>query len=410
MMKTPETRMTAARTRLLLDFPWFGSLAMRLKIEPSEETETFATDGTRLIYNPAALAKVTDSELTGIVAHEVMHCALLHPFRRAHRDAREWNEATDYAINSELLKCGLTLPADVLNDSQFDGLSADVIFAMRAKQKQQEQQSQEPQPDAGAGKGSPDPNGQPAPSTGTVEDAPPEPNGQPADAPANGSQPDQQQPAPQMSESDWKIAAEQASDVARGCGKLPAGAARAIKDARTEPQDWRAILREFVEHTAPSDYSWMSPNRRHVANGVYLPGMTKENMGAIAIAIDTSGSIDQRVLAMFANELNAIASEAKPSKVTVLYCDSHVQRTDEFEPEEEIKLNAKGGGGTRFQPIFDAIAARVETGEEPPACLIYFTDLDCYDQPAEPDYPVLWCTELSVTKTAPFGQTVRITA
>ena len=141
MQKAIDTRITAARTRLLLDFPWFGSLAMRLQIEQSTDVKTFATDGTRLIYNPATAATYTDQELTGVMAHEVMHCALLHPYRRASRDAKLWNVATDYAINSELIRSGLKLPANVLIDAQFDGLSADVIYARLQKQQRSSNRS-----------------------------------------------------------------------------------------------------------------------------------------------------------------------------------------------------------------------------------------------------------------------------
>lgn len=395
MQKPIETRITAARTRLLLDFPWFGSLAMRLQIEPTDQVKTFATDGTRLLYNPATAATYSDAELTGVMGHEVMHCALLHPYRRANRDHKLWNVATDYAINAEIIRSGLKLPAGILIDPQYDGLSADVIYAQLSKQQQQQGQ---PQPDPNGSSSAPQQGqgqgqGQPAPDTGTVEDAPPVPD-QPA--------PDQSQP---MTATDWQIAAEQASDVAKGCGKMPGGMDRAVKQSRQQPADWRAILREFVEHTVPSDYSWLSPNRRQIANGVYLPGVTKENLGVIAVAVDTSGSIDARLLAAFSQELTAIAHETRPEVITVLYCDAQVQKTEEFATDDEITLHAAGGGGTRFTPVFDAVAA----WEQPPVCLIYFTDLDCYDKPAEPDYPVLWATDLAVTKDGPFGQTVRLT-
>ena len=387
MYKTPQSRMTAARTRLLLDFPWFGSLAMRLQIKSDPNIPTFRTDGTTLTYNPAAVEPLTDAELTGVIAHEVMHCALLHPYRRGNRDPKRWNQATDYAINSEILKSGMKLPADALKDPQYDGLSADVIYARLAKEEQKPQPNQgEPgnQPSTGEG-------GSQEPSTGSVADAPPEP------APGTG------QPT-QMTESDWKIATEQANDVAKGCGKLPGGVEEKVKQARTSAQDWRQILREFVEHTVPSDYSWTSPNRRHIANGLYLPGVTKENLGHIAVAVDTSGSIDQKLLAQFCTELNAIVNEAHADGVTVLYCDSKVQRTEEFGQDEEIVLNATGRGGTAFTPVFEA----VEKWETAPVCLIYFTDLDAYDTPTEPEYPVLWVTDMSVTKSGLFGQTVRI--
>lgn len=382
MYKSPAVRMTAARTRLLLDFPWFGSLAMRLKISENPDCKTFATDGTNLFYNADFLATIPDAELTGIIGHEVMHCALLHPYRRGDRDNKLWNQAADYAINQEILNSGLKLPSDCLIDAQYSGLSAEVIY-------RQLQKDQQPEPEQDGEPGAGDP------STGTVQDAP------------TGTQDGAGAPEKsQMTESDWKIAAEQASDVARGCGKLPGGVAEKIKQSRTAPADWREILREFVEHTVPSDYSWTNPNRRFISDGIYLPGMVKENLGKIAVAVDTSGSIDQRLLAAFCTELNSIVNDTRADGVTVIYCDSRIQKTEEFEQDQEITLDAAGRGGTAFCPVFDAVSA----WENPPACLIYFTDLDSYDVPAEPEYPVLWATDLAVTKTGLFGQTVRITA
>jgi hypothetical protein len=46
-----------------------------------------------------------------------------------------------------------------------------------------------------------------------------------------------------------------------------------------------------------------------------------------------------------------------------------------------------------------------ENGIEPKG-LIYLTDLCCNSFPVEPDYPVLWVTDLQ--KAAPFGETLRI--
>lgn len=402
MYKSPETRMTAARTRLLLDFPWFGSLAMRLKVSADESIPTFQTDGTNLKYNPTFLESLTDPELTAVIGHEVMHCALLHPYRRGNRDLKQWNRACDYAINSELTRAGLQLPKDALRDAKYEGLSADVIYAQLGKKDAPDGPQTQ-----GTGTGGNDQGndqgqepGNQEPSTGSVGDAPAPGNelGQgPGQAPGNDQQ-------TQMTESDWKIAAEQASDVARGCGKLPGNASELVKQARQEPADWRAILREFVEHTTPSDYSWLSPNRRHISDGLYLPGMTRENLGHVAVAVDTSGSIDQKALAAFCAELNAIVNEAQAEGVTVIYCDSRVQRTEEYGPDEEITLTAVGRGGTRFSPVFEAISL----WDSPPVCLIYFTDLDCHETPQEPEYPVLWCSDMAVTKVGPFGQTVRI--
>lgn len=382
-----DKRISRARTRLLLDAPFFGTLAMRLRIEAEPSIDTFDVDGTVIRYNPTFADTLADDELQAVLAHEVLHCAMLHPYRRGTRDGQTWNEACDYAINSELVKSGFKLPADCLLDAKYAGQSAETIYAGLGKRPQPQ-----PQPgNNGNGQGT----GQP--STGQVSDAkqPGKDTGQPGNSPA--SEP--------MSASDWEIATKQATAVCKMAGTLPGGITETIDKANQCPEDWRTILREFVEHTLPWDYSWTSPNRRFISQGLYLPGTVKENMGRIAVAVDTSASIDSRLLAVFCNELNAIVSEAKPESVTVLYCDTKVNRTETFLPDEAVKMSAEGRGGTRFQPVFDAVGA-----DEPPACLIYFTDLEnpASEVLSEPDYPVLWATALSVTALGQFGRTVRI--
>lgn len=119
-----------------------------------------------------------------------------------------------------------------------------------------------------------------------------------------------------------------------------------------------------------------------------------------------AGPISQAVLDCFAAELTAILHEARPERVEVLYCDYEIQHTEEFSPDDEaIKLAAHGGGGTRFNPVFE----RLNAADEKPVALIYFTDLENgRENVQEPDYPVLWCTGLNVVRSAPFGRTVRV--
>lgn len=401
----PSTIMTRARTRLLLDSPWFGSLAMRLQFEPKPEVQTMATDGTHLFYAPEFIATLPDAHLTACIAHEVMHCALLHPFRRGSRDPKLWNQATDYVINGELQAAGFQLPPDVLTDPQYSGLSSETAYAqLYQKQADHPQPQQQPQPGQ---------QGQPALSTGTVQDAPPDPQatqpgqqGQPGQPQAGGgATPTQAQPQG-MAEDDWKIAAEQANAVSKAAGALPGGASRAAKLARESRHDWRADLAEFLEHTQPSDYSWSSPNRRHIADGLYLPGIVKENAGVFVWCSDTSGSINGRLLDTAWAEFVGMVREMRPERVIYYNCDTRVHLIGEYTPDDipDTPPTHQGGRGTRFTPLFDTVAAL----DEPPACLLYFTDLECYDRPTEPDYPVLWVTGQHVTRSEPFGRRVRI--
>jgi predicted metal-dependent peptidase len=123
------TRIIRARSALVTSQPFFGSLALRLDVVARPDVETMATDGRRLFYAPAFVESLTEPELIGVVAHEVMHCALRHFARRGRRDLTEWNVATDHAINLDLKAAGFVLPRDVLADPRFRGFSAEDVHA-----------------------------------------------------------------------------------------------------------------------------------------------------------------------------------------------------------------------------------------------------------------------------------------
>ena len=145
---TPAVRIQKARTALLLDHPFFGSLLFRLGGRPSNSIQTMATDGVSLFYNPTFVETLNAAELAGVLAHEVMHPALQHHTRRGDRDRKRWNMACDYAVNPLLLDAGLTLPKDVLVDQRFRGMSAERIYNLIEGQQDQdgsngEQESQD---------------------------------------------------------------------------------------------------------------------------------------------------------------------------------------------------------------------------------------------------------------------------
>ena len=135
---TPAVRIQKARTALLLDHPFFGSLLFRLGGRASNSIQTMATDGVSLFYNPAFVETLNAAELAGVLAHEVMHPALQHHTRRGDRDRKRWNMACDYAINPLLLDAGLTLPKDVLIDHRFRGMSAERIYNLIEEQQDQD--------------------------------------------------------------------------------------------------------------------------------------------------------------------------------------------------------------------------------------------------------------------------------
>ena len=210
-----------------------------------------------------------------------------------------------------------------------------------------------------------------------------------------------------MTETDWQIAADQATAATNAAGNTPGDTVAAVLATQRPTVDWKEALKRFIENTIPSDYSWSHPNRRLLSMDIYLPGVCKENTPRIAVAIDTSGSITPEMLELFGSELRAILSDTRPEAIDVLYCDTDVAHTVTYTPEDAdvLQLQMYGGGGTAFQPVFDHIAA---DEEKQPACLIYFTDL-CGPMPTDPEtFPTLWITPEWQDEPGPFGETIRL--
>jgi predicted metal-dependent peptidase len=398
---TAEQKLIRARTQLLLNHPFFGTLAVRLKLMPGM-LPTMATDGRRIVYNPQYVEELKPAELEGVLAHEVLHCALAHQCRRGQREPELWNEAADYAVNPILLANGVALPAAVLVDPAFAELSAEEIYArlMKARKSGGPPDAVDTAPGPGAS-----PSGT---SVGTPQGDEAQPQrrspgrvGEVIDA--SGEDGNTASQAERMrQEREWSIAAEQAIRSAKACGQEAAGVERALEQERNSKVDWRSILRDFISASRPSDYSWTPPNRRYVGSGLYLPSVVKSGVGEIVLAVDTSGSIGAEELDQFAGEITAIAEQAQPDRIHVVYCNASVQSVQEFVPAESVVLSPKGGGGTDFRPPFEW----VEQQRLAPACLIYLTDLCCQSYPEPPEYPVLWVTDSR--RTAPFGETLRI--
>ena len=416
-----EGKLTRARTQLLLNQPFFGALSLRLKLVPAS-VPTMSTDGRRILYSAKFVEALKPAELEAVFAHEVLHCALGHHCRRGERDPQLWNQAADLAINPILIANGFTLPAGALVDSAFRNLSAEEIYSRLSQQSRNDSAVARPEPSqSSASQNQGEGNGPEAQSP--VAGSPNDPSQTPPDHQKNsnsGNPPTRpgdfgevldatddegayaSQAEKSRQEQEWSIAADQAMRLAKSCGDTPADVERPLNDSRHSKQDWRTILRDFIAARTPSDYRWSPPNRRYIGSGLYLPSVARSGLGAIVIAVDTSGSIRTKELEQFAGEISAITDEAQPEAIHVVYCDAAIQGSQEFQASEPIHLEPKGGGGTDFRPAFEWVKER----QIEPVCLVYLTDLCCHSYPDPPDYPVLWVTDSR--RTAQFGETLHI--
>ncbi len=400
--ETPTAlRIQKARTALVLDHPFFGSLLFRLKGRESRSVKTMATDGVSLYYNTDFVETLNAATLAGTLAHEVMHPALHHHVRRSGRDPKRWNEACDYAINPLLVEAGLSLPEGVLIDKRFRGMSAEQIYNLLERESEQEQGAGSE--DGQGGTGAEGPSNEPSSQGEAKEPSAPETEGgigQVLDAPL----PDDETPTIEEQEREWNVAVNQAMTVARQAGKVPAGLDRTLEGAAEATVDWRELLRRLWSETNPANYSWMRPNRRHLWTGLYLPGVTHEGVGEVAIAVDCSGSVTARQLRLFEAEARSILEGQRPERVYVLYFDAAVHKVDTYAAGQRIDLNPVGGGGTEFGPCFEWLEGR---GIRPQS-LVFLTDLYGSFPQSTPTYPVLWAS--TGGREAPFGEVIPMQA
>jgi predicted metal-dependent peptidase len=305
-----------------------------------------------------------------------MHVANGHPWRRDHREPFiKWNIATDKTINSTLQESGFSLPKNgYYAEGPEIGQSAEWIFARLPDP---------PENPKGGGQSHGEKTGQ-----GEVRDAPK----------SKGDGKDDDVPT----EAEWQQATKTAALAAKAMGKLPAGLKRFADEVGEARVDWRSALRRFVQERAKADYSWSRPNGRYLALGMYLPALESHEMGEVAIAVDTSGSIDDVALAMAKAEITSVMDECQPSAVTVYYADAAVASVDRFERGEPLEFRPKGGGGTDFRPVFKA----VEEQENQPVCLLYISDL-LGVFPESTEIPTIWVTDTKGVE-APIGETIRM--
>ena len=219
-------RIQKARTSLVLDHPFFGSLLFRLKGRECRSIQTMATDGLSLYYNPDFVETLNAATLAGTLAHEVMHPALHHHVRRSRRDPKRWNMACDFAINPLLVDAGLNLPEGVLLDNRFRGMSAEQIYNLLDSEAEKDSGSEDEESESGAEGTNAD---QPLAGEAHEPSAPITDGGigQVLDAPL----PDEETPTVEEQVREWDIAVNQATTIAKHAGKVPAGLNRTLEGA-----------------------------------------------------------------------------------------------------------------------------------------------------------------------------------
>ena len=177
----------------------------------------------------------------------------------------------------------------------------------------------------------------------------------------------------------WREINVDVANKTKNNGKISGNLKRVI-DSLTKPMvDWKTVLMKFAKDRLGINYKLKNFNRRLMYKGTYIQGIRPNIESGIkhaVIAFDTSGSIGDAELKIFASELDSIFTSTRIDNVDVIWCDADVKFTQRFDKRNRYsadKLLPAGGGGTDLRPPFEWVKKRLMPRIKP-SIFIYFTD------------------------------------
>jgi len=370
---TSEQRVQRAHVRMMAHKATvaFSSILMVGRTDVTEECPTAYTNGRDVTYGKAFVEGLEDKELNAVILHENLHKVYQHHWLWKHlwkENARLANISADYVINLEILDMSkkypdfIELPKMALVDEKFRGMSTQEVFDKLKE--------------GGEGQG----------EGFDVHDF-------------SDLSPEEQE----VLSKEIEQAVRQGALLA---GKMAGDQHRSFDDLMKPKVDWREQLREFMSavSTGKDDSTWRRPSRRWLAQNVYMPSTISESMGPLLVAVDTSGSIQDRQLASFLSEIIGICESVTPEALHLIEVDAKVQEHQVYDRENfgslMCKRSFKGGGGTDMRQIFSFIEER----NIKPEAVVVLTD-GYTPWPSSLSVPTLWAiTERDVT--APVGSSV----
>lgn len=411
-----ETKLAAARTRLILDKPFLGALALRLPLVAADPKwcPTSTTDARSLYYNPKYIENLSLEQTQFVLAREALHCALSHFARRQHRIKARWDIACEHSINPVLVKDGLVPPPATIVISAYEGMTAEEIYPYIKDNEDDEpmdeniQSGDDSDPTKGgsqkgeenrAGGQGKSPKEEDAQSGGDAEAQQQEElegeTGAAQPKPLTASEQD-------ALATQWQQRMAGAALQAQQAGKLGGMLARLVGELLQPKLPWRMLLARYMTQIARDDYSYARPSRRE---GEMIMPSLRSSQANIVVALDTSGSVSSQELSEFLAEINTLKAQLRAS-ITLHACDTELAKDGPwvFEAWEEFKLPKEfhGGGGTDFRPIFEWI----ERNGKSPDMLLYFTDAEGEFPSIEPAYPVIWLVKGKAP--VPWGQRIQL--
>lgn len=450
----------ALKRKMLVKYPFFGSVVAGVAYKESEDIPTAGTDGKTIYYNPEFLKRLSVEEQTFIFAHEVCHIAFNHIIRSEGKEATLWNIATDAVINQFLKRDGLPLAGDGIDIKEAINYDAEEFYEKLLQEQQQRQEQQS------GGSGQNGDNQQQTQSqqqsggSGQSGDDQQQTQSQQQGSSGGDSQKEKQQDVGHDTHSMWEQAVkrnkeeqskpdkksslldkllgkdkkekektelEKKQEELEGMGEKDAfkknledkkKQLEALKEAiskqasqagSTTNGDIRTVSnigtakpivdwRYVLREATKYDVDWSYKNAT-IEDGVVVANLEEQPMPETEIVLDTSGSVSETLLKNFLKECKNILQH---TKLKVGCFDTRFYGFHEIRTEADIEqMKFEGGGGTNFNVAVDAFSRRVENK-------IIFTD----GQAPMPSKAIdaIWIVYGESTINPQGGKVIRITS
>lgn len=359
MKFTTKDKITKAKIQIQKKNSFFAYLSLFLKFKENNKISTMGVDCKgNCIYNKEFVDNVTDKDLISIIIHEILHLVFLHLIRKQDRDMNLWNISADLVVNYNLKENGLNLPEgffmpDCRNEFEFkeititeiDKKTAEMIYSELKKVAKTRKVSGM----GGSGNSNQEDSDKPSLSDNYEFD-------KHILTDENGKELTEEQ-IKEIKE-DWINKITEASVFSKMKGDIPKGMKRFLEDLHKNKVDWKALLKRYIEKYIPYNFSYNFPHKKSISSGYYIPDYEKELID-IVVAVDLSGSIQEKELTDFMSEVIGMARAFK-NKLRVRLLTHEVDVNNDYLVEngniEKIKkLNLVGGGGTSHISLFDYI-------------------------------------------------------
>lgn len=381
-----KNKLESAISKLITFYPLFGTVFLYLNKKETDQLPTMAVGVTRrvdlaLYYNPEFVNKLTHEEIKAVLMHESMHVLLHHIARSAHYNfnPKGFNYAADMAINCSIHN----LPEGALYPKTFGLPEHEAAEWYYRKLKEQAEQN-----------GGMD---QYLSDKGDLVD----------DHSMWGECEDDV-----VKEKIRGIATKAIKEQEKnGWGTISGDVAAKVMAANRPVVNWKKELRYFINklvlHGTKQTRSRLNrreqslmANRVTELQDIYLnPGKRKHYTSRLLVAIDTSGSVSDRELSEFVDEINGM--------ITHVQCDYICFDTKLYDQPKPFskkakEIDIKGRGGTNFEPVCKFIDDAQYDG------MVIMTD-GFAPFPAKPKARVMWClTKAGESVSPPFGRKVVI--